>query len=78
MKFVFAVVQGMIVDVFQPEEWKIALAENFPQIDSEDRPKRMGFIGKRANQVILSQYLRKRVPLKYRKKGAANPVKYSF
>ena len=28
VEFVFAVVQGMIVDVFIPEEWKIALAEN--------------------------------------------------
>lgn len=78
VEFVFAVVQGMIVDVFIPEEWKIALAENFPQINTEDRAKRIGFIGRRAEQPILNKYLRKRVPSKYRKKGAANPVKYSF
>jgi hypothetical protein len=78
VEFVFSVVQGLIVDVFIPEEWKVGLAENFPQINTEDRPKRMGFIGRRAEQSILNKYLRKRVPSKYRKKGAANPVKYSF
>ncbi len=78
VEFVFAVVQGMIVDVFKPTEWKIALAENFPQINTEGEPNRMGFIGQKANQEILKQYLRKRVPSKYRKKGASNPVKYSF
>ena len=78
VEYVFAVVQGLIVDVFKPEEWKIALAENFPEINTEDRAKRMGFIGRRAEQQILDKYLRKRVPSKYRKKGAANPVKYSF
>jgi hypothetical protein len=78
VEYVFAVVQGIIVDVFQPQEWKIALAENFPQINTEDRPTRIGFKGQRANQEVLNLYLRKRIPSIYRKRGASNPVKYSF
>ncbi len=78
VEFVFAVVQGIIVDVFQPEDWRPALAVNFPEINTEDRPNRIGFVGKRANQHILDFYLRKRVPSEYRKRGASNPVKYSF
>ena len=79
VQYVLAVIQGIIVDVFKPIEWKIALTKNFPEFSNfEDQPKRMGFVGKRANQEILNQYLRKRVPPKYRKKGAANPVKYNF
>ena len=75
---VFAVVQGIIVDVFVPESWQKALAVNFPQINTEDRPNRIGFSGRRADQPILDQYLRKRVPSTFRKRGASNPVKYSF
>lgn len=78
VEFVFAVVQGIIVDVFEPQQWKIALAENFPQINTENRPNRIGFIGQRAKKEILNLYLRKRVPSEYRKRGASNPVKYSF
>lgn len=78
VEYVFAVIQGIIVDVFKPTEWKIALANNFPEFNFEDQPKRIGFVGERAEQFILDKYLRKRVPPKYRKKGAANPVKYSF
>ncbi len=78
VEYVFAVVQGVIIDVFKPLEWKIALAKNFPELNTEDRPKRIGFVGVKADQVVLTKYLRKRIPSKYRKKGAANPVKYSF
>ena len=78
VEFVFSVVQGIIIDIFKPIEWKQGLATNFLELDVEDRPKRIGFVGERANQKILNLYLRKRVPSKYRKKGAANPVKYSF
>jgi len=78
VEYVFSVVQGIIIDVFKPTSWKQALAENFPEISTGDRPKRTGFIGTQAEQEILDLYLRKRVPSKYRKKGAANPVKYSF
>lgn len=79
VEYVLAVIQGIIVDVFKPTEWKIALTKNFPEFNNfDDQPKRMGFVGVQAEQDILNQYLRKRVPSKYRKKGAANPVKYSF
>lgn len=63
--------------MFQPTEWKIAMLSDFPEI-GEDRLDRIGFIGVRTDDSILAQYVNKRVPEKYRKRGAANPVKYSY
>lgn len=76
-EYVLAVERGLIVDVFQPTEWKIAMLSDFPEI-GEDRLDRIGFIGVRTDDSILSQYVNKQVPEKYRKRGAANPVKYSY
>lgn len=77
VKFVLAVKQGMIVDVFEPIEWLDATVENFPGT-TENRPGRIGFVGKTVDDSIKSMYVRKRVPNKYRKKGSANPIKYNF
>jgi hypothetical protein len=41
-------------------------------------PGRLGFEGDEAPPDIKSQYVGKRVPDKYRKPGAANPVKYTW
>ena len=76
-EYVLAVERGLIVDVFQPTEWKIAMLSDFPDI-GEDRLDRIGFIGVRTDDSILAQYVNKQVPEKYRKRGAANPVKYSY
>ncbi len=75
-EYVLAVIQGMIVGVFEAAEWKVAI-ENFPEFH-EDRAERYGFVGKEADELIKNMYKRKRVLDKYRKKGAANPIKYSF
>jgi uncharacterized protein len=77
VEYVLAVVQGMIVGVFKPLEWKEATIENFPEFHM-DREGRFGFIGIEAEETIKRLYLRKRVPADYRKRGAANPIKYSF
>jgi hypothetical protein len=76
-EYVLAVEKGLIIEVFKPTEWKIALLNNFPEIGI-DRPDRIGFIGEVAEKSIRDQYRDKRVPEKYRALGTANPVKYSY
>lgn len=76
-KYVLAVMQGLIVGVFKVYEWKEAIIRNFPEFHL-NRPGRYGFVGEEAEDNIKQMYIRKRVPDIYRKKGAANPIKYSF
>ena len=76
-EYVLAVMQGLIVGVFKAYEWKEAVIQNFPEFH-QNVPGRYGFIGEEAEDSIKQMYIRKRVPDKYRKKGAANPIKYSF
>lgn len=75
VEYVLAVKQGIIIGVFKPTAWKRATIENFPEFN-QDVPGRFGFVGREADQEIQALYLRKRVPDEYRKRGAANPVKY--
>jgi hypothetical protein len=75
-KLVLATVQGMIVGAFIPEEWLDATAANFP--GREGVPGRWGFRGKEAPKGVRDRYVGKRVPDEYRKRGAANPVKYAW
>ena len=51
--------------------------DNFPEFHL-DRPNRVGFIGTEADDSVKQLYMRKRVPKEFRKKGAANPIKYNF
>ncbi len=39
---------------------------------------RYGFVGKEASQDTKNLYLHKRVPEEYRKRGAANPIRYTY
>jgi uncharacterized protein len=75
-EFIFSVVRGMIVGVFVPEIWLEATTLNFP--GREDRPGRIGFEGREADSKILKIYVGKRIPGEYRKRGAANPIRYSW
>lgn len=77
--YILAVEKGLIVDVLQADEWLEATKENFPEL-LEDRIGRFGFHGKALenDHAVKKQYLRKRLPEEYRKRGASNPVKYSF
>ncbi|HPK45923.1 MAG TPA: hypothetical protein PLV62_13150 [Spirochaetota bacterium] len=78
-EYVLAVSKGIIKDVFEVDSkgWRPAIKINFPEMIT-DREERFGFSGKQAPTEILNKYVNKRVPDNYRKKGAANPIKYNF
>jgi uncharacterized protein len=73
---ILATLQGLIVGAFVADDWIEATAENFP--GREDVPGRLGFIGQEAPPDIKVLYVGKRVPDEYRKRGAANPIKYTW
>jgi hypothetical protein len=74
---VLAVSQGLIVDAFVADKWLEATAANFPGASAFDN-KRWGFVGHPAPEQIRTLYLRRRLPDTMRKRGAANPIKYTF
>ena len=39
---------------------------------------RLGFVGREAHGPLRTLYVGKRVPDEYRKRGAANPIKYTW
>jgi hypothetical protein len=73
---VLAVSQGLIVGAFIADRWLKATEENFPGRESE--PGRFGFEGREATLELKSQYVGKRIPSKYRQRGAASPVRYTW
>ena len=73
---ILATMQGLIVGAFVADDWLDATEANFP--GREDSPGRLGFVGKDAPDEIKRLYVRKRVPYEYRKRGAANPIKYTW
>jgi uncharacterized protein len=75
-KYVMAVIQGIIRDVFIAEAWLPATTENFPGFVTVE--ERFGFHGKDAPESVKARYVGKRVPDEYRKPGAANPIRYTF
>ena len=75
-EYVLAICHGIIVEVFIAEKWLPATPENFPGL--EPVPRRYGFIGTEAPDRIRKMYVGKRIPDKYRKKGASNPIKYTY
>ncbi|CAN5156536.1 hypothetical protein BH23BAC1_BH23BAC1_26820 [soil metagenome] len=77
VEYVLAVNQGLIVGVFKPLEWKEGTIENFPEFNL-DLPGRLGFNEIEADHEVEIMYVGKKIPAKFRKKGASNPVKYSF
>lgn len=75
-EIVLSVVHGLIVAAFIPDQWLRANSDNFP--GREDRPDRVGFVGHDAPADIASLYVGKRVPDRYRKRGSANPIRYTW
>ncbi len=75
-EYVLAMQQGLVIGVFTAEQWLQATEEYFP--GREERLGRYGFIGHEASNDIQQLYLRTRLPNHMRKRGAANPIKYSF
>ena len=73
---VLATVRGLIVGAFEVDRWLEATAENFPGRETVDG--RYGFVGKEASQYMQKLYVNKRIPDEYRKKGALNPIKYTW
>lgn len=73
---ILATLQGLIVAAFVAEDWLDATTANFPGRD--DVPGRLGFVGREAPADIRALYVGKRVPDEYRKRGAANPIKYTW
>jgi hypothetical protein len=77
---ILATLQGMIRAAFIAHEWLPASAANFPGRWSEEDGSegRYGFVGEEAPEEIKRRYVGKRVPDRFRKRGAANPIKYSW
>lgn len=73
---ILATLQGLIVGAFIAREWLPATSANFP--GREDVPGRFGFVGEVAPQEIRDLYVGKRVPDEYRKRGSANPIRYTW
>ena len=73
---ILAALQGLIVGAFVADDWLPATSVNFP--GREDRPGRLGFVGREAPAEISHLYVGRRVPDEYRKPGAANPIKYTW
>jgi len=67
---------GMIKDTFVVDMWEEATIENFPGKPAVEG--RYGFHGKVASEEVRQMYKGKQVPPEYRKRGAANPIKYSW
>lgn len=73
---VLATRQGLIEGAFIADRWLEATGENFPGRESAEG--RFGFVGSVAPDDIVESYVNKRVPEEFRRRGAANPVKYSW
>jgi uncharacterized protein len=68
--------QGLIVGAFVAESWLPATAQNFPGRDPI--PGRYGFVGREAPEEVKRQYVGKRVPDQYRKRGARRSFRYTW
>lgn len=75
--YVLAIEKGIIIGVFKAIDWKVANARNFPGF-SPTTNKRVGFIGEEATEDVKKKYLYRRIPDCFRKRGAANPIKYNY
>lgn len=73
---ILATLRGLIVDAFVADDWLPATAANFP--GHEDAPGRLAFVGRQAPAELRAEYVGRRVPDEYRKRGAANPIKYTW
>lgn len=75
-ELILPTVQGIIVGAFVASNWLEATIANFPS--REPVEGRYGFEGSEASDVLRHLYVGKRIPDKYRKKGSANPIKYTW
>ncbi len=73
---VLAVRFGIIIAAFVAREWRPATQEHFPGYDPV--PGRHGFIGIEAPDAVRKMYVGKLTPDEFRKRGASNPIKYTY
>ena len=74
-RLVLARLRGLVVGAYRPSKWLPATIDNFPGIEGHRHAcDRWGFMGKEAEDVVLQQYVRKRVPERYL--GGSNPVRF--
>lgn len=73
---ILATRRGMILGAFVADNWIDATADNFPGLPT--LPGRLGFIGREAAQEVAKLYVGKQVPHFLRKRGASNPIRYSW
>ena len=73
---ILAVVQGLIVGAFVADDWLDATPANFPGRSGVQG--RLGFVGREAPDEIKRAYIDRRVPDQFRKRGAANPIRYTW
>lgn len=67
---------GIIRRAFTADKWLEATSLNFPGHSTV--LGRYGFVGREASEEIQKLYMKKGVPKEFRKKGAANPIKYTW
>ncbi len=75
--YIAAVENGIIKEIYLIHEWYPAKKEIFHWL-KEDIPGRFGFTGTLAPEEVRSLYIEKQIPSEYRKKGAGNPVRYTY
>lgn len=73
---ILAIQFGIIKGAFIADEWLEATSANFPGRSTV--LGRYGFVGREASNEIKNLYINKGVPEEFRKKGAANPIKYTW
>lgn len=67
-RLVLAHVRGVVRGAYRPEKWSKGTAEQFPD--------RIGFEGTEAELEVWEKYVGKRVPAKYRRRGAQAAARY--
>ena len=72
---VLAHVRGLVRGAYRPKRWIPGTREHF-QLEDNDMPDRFGFDGEEAEPEVWKKYVGKRVPDKYQRRGAANPIRY--
>jgi hypothetical protein len=74
---ILATVRGIVRGVYIPHKWLPATLENFPEFKHVGPvPGRYGYIGAPAPKALQDHYLGKRIPARFREKGASNPIMY--
>lgn len=75
-ELILAVRSGLIVGAFIADRWLESTPENFPGFPASTG--RWGFVGYEAPKELASLYLQKRIPAELRKRGASNPIRYTW